>query len=572
MKKTVKRVLIAVILFLITALITVCADLSVQYLQNYAAAPYVQADPSAALPAEELMCVPPEREVTPERPPYLLGWLRDEDIVLAHEIGYFRAGVQAKDARNEAEAALIENAGYRIFTTEENTAFDSILRGLSLRPVSGFRNILIHRRLNRRNFVASFRQRTFFGRSEIDGPDDAPGYDAPEAGKMLRGEIFTAGGKTYLAGCFAVGSILNEETGLYETNPKAVNNMQYSLFEIEPSAALEELLRQKETFAGGENERISRYTPYYPERTAKTALTVEFALLLLALLMLLTWNKRLAVRLTALLAAFAVAAGGTLALTLAGEYKALFRPSVYTDAKESLTFDDLFSDISQTKLSWYEKKEVVVSHRLQFVNDGTSLTPEEYDGDPAKKYAQPDWRQRFFSKADVEEFAGLLRQLTYRPAGGVKNILLAARITNKNAFGYFVRDSLNELEAYYFEDEPCWPCVVWAGQFFTVGGRTYLLAWFREDRALGAALSAEYRHQDGVNRSFSVFEIEPSEALDRLVEKADDFRGEPSENRDNAYYCHWFPAGWLKGEAAVFALAALAVLLSRKKRESAIPE
>ena len=208
----------------------------------------------------------------------------------------------------------------------------------------------------------------------------------------------------------------------------------------------------------------------------------------------------------------------------------------------------------------------MVSYRLQFVNDGGSLTPEEYDGDPAKKYAQPDWRSNYFSKADVEEFDWLLRQLTYRPVGGAKNIWLAARITNKNAFGYFVRDSINELEAYYFEDEPCWPCVVWEGQFFTLGGRTYLLAWFRENRELGAALSAEYRQKDAANRSFSVFEIEPSEALDRLTQKADDFRGEPSENRDNAYY-RWFPSGWVKGEAAVFALAALAVLFDWKRRK-----
>ena len=105
MKKTMKRILVAFTAFILTALITVCADIWVQYLQNYAAAPYVKADPSAALPAEEIMCAVPEGEVTPERAPYLLGWLRDEDIVLAHEIGYYRAGVQAKDARTPSSPA-----------------------------------------------------------------------------------------------------------------------------------------------------------------------------------------------------------------------------------------------------------------------------------------------------------------------------------------------------------------------------------------------------------------------------------------------------------------------------------
>ena len=571
MKKKTKRLLVVAAAFIAAAAITVCADILVQYRQNYAAAPYVNTDPAVSLTADALLFETPDDDVTPERAPYLLGWLRDEDIVLMQEHFYFESGTQAKDARTDAEAALIGNAGYHIFTTDENTAFDALLRKMRFRPLNGFQNIRMHRKVSASNFVASFRLRSFYVSSEYS---DTPGYMSLGNEKMLRGEIFTAGRHTYLAGCFAVGSYLNESTGLYEPNPAVTdsrgpmtaNNMQYSLFEIEPSAALDELLRQKETFAGGKNERISRYVPYYPARSAKTALTVEFAALLLALLLLFTRRKKTAVRLLALLAAFAVTVGSTLALTLAGEYKGLFRPSVYTNAKDPLTFADLFSDISQTKLASYDEKTVVVSHRLQFAGDGTSYTPEEFTEQTAQIYARPDWRKYHFSKADVEEFAGLLRQLTYRPVGGVKNIWLASQITDKNAFGYFVRDDLNELEAYYFEDEPCWPCVIWEGQFFTVGGRTYLLAWFRTDRELGAALSARYRQKDAVNRSFSVFEIEPSAARTRLLEKQADFRGEPAENRDNAYY-RWFPADWLKGEAAVFALTALAVLIDQRRRK-----
>ena len=111
--------------------------------------------------------------------------------------------------------------------------------------------------------------------------------------------------------------------------------------------------------------------------------------------------------------------------------------------------------------------------------------------------------------------------------------------------------------------------MIWRGQFFTTSDHTYLLACFRMDNDLGAALSAKYRQDDGINLSFSVFEIAPGDALDRLLEKQDDFRGEPPKNWDNAFYT-WFPSGWLIGETVLFALAALVILFGRKKDLSTI--
>jgi len=569
MKKIRKPVLIAASVFLAAVLITVCADFFVQYRQNYAAAPYVNTDPAV-------------KDVTPDRAPYLLGWLRDEDVPLYGNWKYRISGVKAQDARTDAEAELIENAGYHIFTTEENTTFDSLLRQLRFRPLKGMKNILTHRKIGKNNFVASFRLRTFFSESEYDDAFSSLISITLMDRKIRRREIFTVGNKVYLAGCFRVGSIYNEEKDIYEENPAVhnsrgeltANNEQYSLFEIEPSESLDALLSQRELFAGGKNERISRYAPYTPERSAKIALLIETAVFLLSLLLILTRNKKLSVRLLSLLAAFAVTVCGTLAVVLNGEYKALFRPCVYNaeDGDNLYYFDEIFSDVSQELLDHYNEGDwqpiVSVSHRLQFAHDASSYTPEEFSGQTALIYAEADWRSRYFSKADVDEFAGLLRELKYRPVKGVKGLLTAARMTESNAFGYFVREhSVNILEDSYFEDEPCFPCAVWDGQFFRTGGRTYLLASFRMDPDLGRALDAKYRQGYGFNRSFAVFEIAEGDALNRLLEKQDDFRGEPLENRDNAYY-RWFPSGWVTDEAVLFALLALYILIDHKKNRS----
>ncbi len=82
MKKNVKQVLLLLSSFIALTVITVFADIFVQYRQNYAAAPYVDADPSAVLTADELLYATPEEDATPGRAPYLLGWLRDEDVEL----------------------------------------------------------------------------------------------------------------------------------------------------------------------------------------------------------------------------------------------------------------------------------------------------------------------------------------------------------------------------------------------------------------------------------------------------------------------------------------------------------
>lgn len=584
MKKTKKYLLILIFSFLVIAAVTVCADFFVQYRQNYAAAPYVNTDPAVTLTADELFFETPEEDVTPERAPYLLGWLRDEDAQLYGQWHYRVIGLKARDARTEAEAELIEDAGYHIFTTEENSAFDALLRQLRFRPVKGMYNLLTHRKADKHNFVASFRLRTFYGESEYDEENSSLLPITLIDRKITRGEIFTVGDKTYLAGCFSVGSIYNEATGFFEENPAVQKNGrykanpgQYSLFEIEPSEALTKLLAQKETFRGGENERVSRYAPFYPQHSAKLALLIETALFGLAILLLLTRKKKLAVRLLSLLAAFALTVGGTLAVVLHGDYKALFRPSVYTNAEDNLfSFDELFSDVSQELLDHYREEGdwypvVTVSHRLQFAHGGMSVTPEEFgeNGEKAAEiYAQSDWRKNYFSKADVDEFAGLLRELKYIPVKGVKSVLTAARMTDNNAFGFFVREhGVNVLESSYFEDEPCWPCAVWRGQFFTTGGHTYLLASFRMDEDLGASLSAKYRQDGGINLSFAVFEIAPGDALDRLLEKQDDFRGDPPKAWGNAYYT-WFPSGWVIGETVLFALLALYILIDHKKNRS----
>ena len=577
MKKTKKYLLILIFSFLVIAAVTVCADLFAQYLQNYAAAPFVKAGADTVLTADEILFETPEDDATPERAPYLLGWLRDEDVPLYRNWKYRISGVKAQDARTDAEAELIENAGYHIFTTEENTTFDSLLRQLRFRPLKGMKNILTHRKISKNNFVASFWLRTFFSESEYDDAFSSLISITLTDRKIMRGEIFTVVNKVFLAGCFRVGSIFNEEKDVFEDDPdvpKYANNEQYSLFEIKPSESLDALLSQRELFAGGKNERISRYAPYTPERSAKIALLIETAVFLLSLLLILTRNKKLSVRLLSLLAAFAVTVCGTLAVVLTGEYKALFRPCVYNaeDGDNLYYFDEIFSDVSQELLDHYNEGDwqpiVTVSHRLQFAHDASSYTPEEFSGQTALIYAEADWRSRYFSKADVDEFAGLLRELKYHPVKGVKGLLTAARMTESNAFGDFVREhSVNILEDSYFEDEPCFPCAVWDGQFFLTGGHTYLLASFRMDPDLGRALDAKYRQGYGFNRSFAVFEIAEGDALNRLLEKQDDFRGEPLENRDNAYY-RWFPSGWVTGEAVLFALLALYILIDHKKNRS----
>ena len=110
MKKIRKPVLIAASVFLAAVLITVCADLLAQYLQNYAAAPYAKAGADAVLTADEILFETPEDDVTPDRAPYLLGWLRNEDAPLYGDWKYRVSGVKAQDARTDAEAELIENA------------------------------------------------------------------------------------------------------------------------------------------------------------------------------------------------------------------------------------------------------------------------------------------------------------------------------------------------------------------------------------------------------------------------------------------------------------------------------
>lgn len=452
MKKTTKHILFVAAAFIVLSLVTVCADVLVQYRQNYAAAPYVNADPSAVLTADDLLFQTPEDDATPERAPYLLGWLRDENVELYGQWHYRVTGLKARDARTEAEAELIEEAGYHLFTTEENTAFDALLRQLRFHPLKGIQNLLTHRKADKHNFVASFRLRTFYGGSEYDSEFSSLTPITLIDRKITRGEIFTVGDKAYLAGCFSVGSIYNETTGFFDENPAVQKNgrykanpEQYSLFEIEPSDARTELLAQKGTFRGGENERVSRYAPFYPQYSAKIALLIETALFGLALLLLLTREKKPAVRLLSLLAAFILIACGTLTVVLHGDYMAMFRPSVYTNAQDNLfSFDELFSDVSQELLDYYKQESewqpvITVSHRLQFVEGGTSVTPEEYgeNGEKAAEiYAYPNWRSNHFSKADVDEFAGLLRELKYLPVKGVKSVLTAARMTDKNAFGF----------------------------------------------------------------------------------------------------------------------------------------
>ena len=550
MKNRKKTVLLLISVCLIAVLSTFAGDVILRYIQDYANAPFTQekfynGDQAGVLSAAPIFAVTPENEKHPDLAPYQLGWLREED------------------AQNEAQAKRIENAGYHIFTEDDCNAFYDLLQRMRFRPLNGIRSYLTHRRINAKNIVAEFKLRVFFCYYKDDPvPMLSTALTADDSRPLEFGEIFKVGKKTYLAGSFPA-----VENGKRKEHS---NYTPYSVFEIEQSEALTALLQNKDRYSGGEADRVSRYTPYMSAYSLPIALLIELGFFALALGLVLMSDFRLKTRLFFVAAMFLVTLCTTLVFVLQAEYKGMFRPSVFTDSSDLLTFETMFSDVSEETLKLYEDKPTFLKtpYRLSFADGGTFLAPEEYgeNGSQAPQiYARDDWRSYHFSKADIEEFSAQLEKLSFRPVGGFRNMLAAALMSDRNAFAYFERNGYaNALYTSFFEgEEPYYPGVVFRGQFFRVFGRTYLIAQYRIDQKLSSALNSSLWERNTV--CFSVFEVEESEALTQLLAKEKDYRGEGPYAV--AFYS-WFPHNWVKGEVIFFiVLALIVVIIDRRRRE-----